>query len=341
MTMQRGTKKRPGLDLVRAKHALEAAGLDSGLPLARASSVTNEVWIGDEFVVHVDRRQDGHLRREAQLGPHLPAEARYPEVVGHGTGTGFDWLVTRRSAGRVLARCWPTMSQSQQRHAVEQVAFMMRALHATTISGRLRHEHDADALQLLDFTHERSPVAPLLTALEIAARLPNVDPGVVSGLAALVETTGPTIEPFDVRTLIHGELTFENVLWDHDEVTALIGFEWARPAPHDLELDALLRFCAYSFLHVTDDYEAHIRAEPYEEVVSWLAADYPELFAAPNLRDRLRLYAIAFEVRRLLVRPPSAPMRELSARDPLSRLVQLLDRRSHLDLNDVNRVLPG
>ena len=31
----------------------------------------------------------------------------------------------------------------------------------------------------------------------------------------------PTIEPFDVRTLIHGELTFENVLWDHDEITAL------------------------------------------------------------------------------------------------------------------------
>src|SRR6188508_29692 len=109
MTMHHGTNKRTGLDLLRAKHALEAAGLDPTLPLARASSVTNEVWVGDEFVVRVDRRQDGHLGREAELGPHLPAEVRYPEVVDHGTGTGFDWLVTRRSAGRVLARCWPTM----------------------------------------------------------------------------------------------------------------------------------------------------------------------------------------------------------------------------------------
>jgi Ser/Thr protein kinase RdoA (MazF antagonist) len=272
----------------------------------------------------------------------LPIEVRNPEVVDHGTGTGFDWLVTRRSAGRVLARCWPTMSQSQQRHAVEQIAFMLRALHTTTLPGRLRSEHDdTDAPQLLDFTRERSPVAPLLAALARIATLPHVDRGVMSDLGALVETSAPTIEPFDVRTLIHGELTFENVLWDRDEITALIGFEWARPAPHDLELDALLRFCTYSFLHVAEGYEPHIRAEPYEEVPSWLAEDYPELFAAPSLRDRLRIYAIAFEVRRLLMRPPSATTRALSARDPLSHLVQLLDGRSHLDFNGVNRVLPG
>ena len=124
--------------------------------------------------------------------------------------------------------------------------------------------------------------------------------------------------------MIHGDLTFENVLWDGDAVTAIIDFEWARPAPRDLELDVLLRFCAYPFLHVADDYEAQTKAEAYEDVPSWLAEDYPQLFTTPDLRDRLRVYAIAFEVRQLLMLPPPAPARDLSPRHPLPRLLQLL-----------------
>jgi Ser/Thr protein kinase RdoA (MazF antagonist) len=146
-----------------------------------------------------------------------------------------------------------------------------------------------------------------------------------------VRTSASTIEPFDATTLIHGDLTFENVLWDGDAVTAIIDFEWARPAPRDLELDVLLRFCAYPFLHVADDYEAQTKAEAYEDVPSWLAEDYPQLFTARDLRDRLRIYAIAFEIRQLLMLPPSAPARELSPRHPLPRLLQLLTHRSYLD----------
>ncbi|HEX2381700.1 MAG TPA: phosphotransferase [Acidimicrobiales bacterium] len=330
MTLSRATT-RTGLDLARAKHALEAAGLDASLALTRVSSVTNEVWLSDDFAVRVNRRAGNRLRREAQLGPHLPAEVGYPEVVACGSGTGFGWLVTRRSAGNVLSRCWPTMSPAQRRHAVRQLAFMLQALHATPIPDGLGDVNEPDAPHLLHFGQNRDAVAPLLDALARAAKLPNVEPGVMHDLAAMVTACRARIEPFDARTLIHGDLTFENVLWDGDDVTALIDFEWARPAPRDLELDVLLRLFAYPFLHVADDYEAQTKAEAYEEVPSWLAEDYPQLFTARNHRDRLRLYAIAFEVRQLLLLPPAAPTHLLSTRHPLPRLLRLLTHRSYLD----------
>jgi aminoglycoside phosphotransferase len=317
--------------MARAKHALEAAGLDPALQLSRASSVTNEVWLSEEFAVRVNRRPDKRLWREARLGPHLPSEVRYPDVIGYGSGTGFDWLVVRRSPGNVLSRCWPAMSPAQRRLAVRQLAFMLRALHETPMPGGVGAVNDLGAPQLLSCGQNVDPVAPLLSALGRASSLEHVDPSIMQDLAAVVRTSSSTIEPFDSATLIHGDLTFENVLWDGEQVTALIDFEWARPAPRDLELDVLLRFCAYPFLHVADDYEAQTKREAYEEVPSWLAEDYPQLFTARHLRDRLRIYAIAFEVRQLLLLPPQAPARELSVRHPLPRLLELLTHRSYLD----------
>jgi len=317
-----------GLELARAKHALEAAGLDSQVALTRASSVTNEVWLSTEYVIRVNRRPDKRLWREAKLGPQLPAAVAYPEVVGYGTGIGFDWLVARRCDGNVLSRCWPTMSPAQQRLAVRQLAFMLRSLHETPVPGGLGDVNELDSPQLLRGGQGVAPVSPLLDALARAGALPNVDPSLLHELADFVRANSSAIEPFDTGTLIHGDLTFENVLWNGERVTALIDFEWARPAPRDLELDVLLRFCAYPYLHVAEDYMDQTVAEAYEDVPAWLAEDYPQLFAAPRLLDRLRIYAIAFEVRQVLMHPPLAAS---SRHHPMHRLVRLLTRRSYLD----------
>ena len=76
-------------------------------------------------------------------------------------------------------------------------------------------------------------------------------------LEAMVEESAAALEPFDAPTLVHGDLTFENVLWDppSSRITAILDFEWARRGPADLDLDVLLRCVAYPKLHVAADYE--------------------------------------------------------------------------------------
>jgi aminoglycoside phosphotransferase (APT) family kinase protein len=94
----------------------------------------------------------------------------------------------------------------------------------------------------------------LLAAIDKAALLPNVDARLLDEVRRLVVTTADHLTPFDSPTLIHGDLTFENILWDGERITALLDFEWARQGPPDLDLDILLRFCAYPHLHVAPDY---------------------------------------------------------------------------------------
>jgi aminoglycoside phosphotransferase (APT) family kinase protein len=326
--MPAGSSTSSGLAVLRAKHALRAAGLETEVELTRASSVTNEVWLTPQYAIRVNRRPDHRLRREARLGPRLPPEVHYPEIVAYGTGTGFDWLVVRRQPGNVLSRCWTTMAPAQRRVAVRQLAFMLRSLHATTASVAL---DDVGAPQLLQGGQGQSPTAPLMDGLQRARSLPNVDTGLIDALIELVRRTARALEPFDVPTLIHGDLTFENVLWDGEKVTALIDFEWSRAAPADVDLDVLLRFCAYPALHVADDYAAQTKAEDYEDVPWWLREDYPQLFSFPHAVDRLRLFAIAFDMRQLLTSPPDAPAHALPPEHELNRLARLVARRSYLD----------
>src|SRR3546814_14788058 len=74
-----------GLGEVRARNALQAAGLDPHVPLERATSVTNEVWLTAGPAVRVNRRRARPLAREAITAARLPALIDYPDRLAHGT----------------------------------------------------------------------------------------------------------------------------------------------------------------------------------------------------------------------------------------------------------------
>jgi aminoglycoside phosphotransferase (APT) family kinase protein len=322
-TDEEGVKR---LAQLRAMQALDEAGLARPASLEPASSVTNEVWLTDELVIRINRRVDGRLRREATLARYLPPELGYPEVVAYGGRPGSDWLIVRRVPGTVLSRCWPTMSSESRRDAMRQLAAKLHALHATPTPS---HIPALDSPQLLE-TGGFAPVAPLLRSLERVRNLPHVERSLVESIASMVKDLAPAIQPFTDRTLIHGDLTFENILWDGRRITALLDFEWSRGAPPDVDLDVLLRMCAFPFLHVAADYEDQTRAADYVDVPRWLADDEPSLFGSPRLADRLVLYAIAYDVRELLAFPPQLAPRGLSPYHPLNRLLNTVRGASHL-----------
>ncbi|HSL57996.1 MAG TPA: aminoglycoside phosphotransferase family protein [Acidimicrobiales bacterium] len=316
--------------LARARRALQTARLDVDMVLERASSVTNDVFLSDEYVIRVNRRLDPRLAREAALAPHLPPEVRCPPIVAYGGGPhGADWLIVERVPGIVLARAWPTMTDDQRREAIRQQAGILRALHTTPVPDDLI-EIEATVPQLLS-SRTFYPVMPLLVALDRLRLEAHVDHDLVDRVEQIVVETADSLVPFDSATLIHGDLTFENVMWDGEQITALLDFEWARPGPADLDLDVLLRFCAHPYLHVAPDYEHLARPETYESVPWWLAEDYPALFQFPRQLERMRLYSIAFDVRDLLLTPPDRPPRELSPDHAHHRLRRAVDGTSYLN----------
>lgn len=325
------TNGQPGTAFaeLRARTALRGAGLDPSAPLERASSVTNEVWLTPTHVVRVNRRHDNRLAREAAVAAVLPEEVGYPRIVAHGHRQGEDWLIVERVPGTPLAHCWPDLRPDERRRAVAQLAARLAALHRTKAPADLPPIDGAP--QLLE-VGSVDPTPPLIDALEQATRLDHVDPLLIREAIDLVRRAGGSLQPFSATTLVHGDLTFENVLWHDGEITALLDVEWARQGPRDLDLDIILRCCAYPKLHVAPEHEDRTRADDYADVPWWLAEDYPGLFAFPGQIDRMRVYSVAYDVRELLDFPPTADLDQLSPLHPYHRLARVVQRRSYLDV---------
>lgn len=313
----------------RARHALQAAGLNPAMALEPASSVTNEVWIARNVVVRVNTKPDDRLRREALLARRLPASVGYPGIISYGGEVGADFLVLERVPGHPLSRWWPRMNQSARREAIHQLAGKLRAVHRTSAEDIPELTHTPQLLRSAH--HGKDAVEPLLRAIDRAMDLPWVDVGLLVDVRDLVIRTADRLTPFDRPTLIHGDLTFENILWDGERITALLDFEWGRASPPDVDLDILLRFCAYPHLHVAADYEDRTWADDYRAVPWWLSEDYPEMFDAPYVSDRVRLYGFAWDVAELLAFPPRVGADELPAEHPLHRLRRAVERTGYLD----------
>ncbi|MCB1031175.1 MAG: phosphotransferase [Acidimicrobiales bacterium] len=328
LVTQPGGSTSSGLGRVRAMGALAAVGLP-GEDLTRVDSVTNEVWVTPDYVVRVNRDPSLRLHREAVLSQILPEEVGYPPLVQHGGEIGNDWLVLRRLPGITLSRAWPDLDRDQRRHAVRQVAQRLRAVHSTPCP---QLEGLRDVPQLLDQAPTGAQAAArLLEQLQLAKELPHIDVDLIRDAEALVSDTASSLDPFNQTTVVHGDLTFENILWDGADVTAILDFEFARPGPPDLDLDVLLRFCSLPYLHVPLSIESRTKAIDYAEVPWWFVEDYPELFAHPRQFERVRLYSMAWDVRELMQFPPQEPLSRLHKHHPYQRLAQSVRGTHYLD----------
>lgn len=310
--------------LLRARRVLADLGLPGAARAVRAPSALNEVWLLDDMVLRVAPLHSGRLRYEAAVAAALPPEVGYPEVLGVGEAAFGEWLLLRRVEGIPLGEAWSAMGEADRREAIAQLAARMQLIHGTPAP-------DLDppfAHDPLASPHPVDPPGRLLRLIRRARDLPDVDPHVFEGAQALLERCLPALAGPRPTGLVHGDLHLENVLWDGNRITALVDFEFARAGPPDLDLDILLRFCATPELHVADAYRHAVSAATFRMVPAWLRQDYPALFAHPRLVDRLTVFALAYDLRQLLLDPPTGPPATLPPHHPYHRVRRTVEGRS-------------
>ena len=303
--------------ITRARHALQQAGLPFEDDVVAANSTRNEVLLCGNYVVRVNKEPNQRLRREAALVAELPIRSWTPRVVGHGGDIGADYLIVARRPGQPLSRCWPTMTPRDRRFAIAQLAEALDDLHRTPTPDplpRLRR-----STHLLD-DGPGPTLRPLWQAIGELRRKKSAGHRLIDLIESTVSERAHLFEFFPTTHLVHGDLTFENIMWDGRQITALLDFEWCRGGPPELDLDSIARYCRYPFAHVPEPAARQQRPDDYQNVWSWLSSDLPELFDRPNLEDRLLVIDIAFELHELVAHPELGDRKELGPLHPLNRL---------------------
>ncbi len=311
---------------IRARTALQEAGLPHDGQLVRANSTSNEVYIAPEHVIRFNQQPNKRLMREAEICEILPSQSWSPRIVAYGGRPGADYLIVERRPGVSLSRIWPQMSSDQRRQAIQQFTLYLKDLHQIPNCERIPEVESPPHLLGGGY-----PVEALLAGLQTLGRTPNVDSGLTHAAREMVLDAEESLADYHTSSLIHGDLSLENVLWDGREITAIVDFEWCRGGPADLDLDVLSRYFAIPQAHVSAEAEAWQNTEDYYDVPLWMSEVYPELFAHPQLPDRLMIYAMAFEVRDLLQNPPPANKRDLNELHPYYRLDHLVATGGHVE----------
>ena len=316
----------PHFAIARARQALKAANLPFDVKLERANSTRNEVFISPNHVIRINSRPNQRLRRELLLYASLPQAPWAPVAVHAGGEFGSDYLIVERKPGETLSRSWLTMDRAARQRATTQLAEVLQHLHTTETPAGIpplqleTHLLDPRAI---------SPVLPTLLAIERLQENKLIDSGILACANDITLAGADALADFNQRTLIHGDLTFENILWDGNEITGLLDLEWCRGSSRDLDLDVLLRFCALPYAHVAEDYADKTLAEDYEDVPRWISEAYPALFDHPRLHERLLAYCVSFDIRDLEENPPR-PGVGLGPLHPMGRLRSLVSTGAHV-----------
>jgi hypothetical protein len=222
----------------------------------------------------------------------------------------------------------PDVAGPVLRDVFRQVAEVLKTLHEWAPSSELRdllHERPdvapADPLSVFGSDLVLLPIWRILTQVELAKALPHVDAGLIDAVAArivLLSDADPFVRGTESGVVVHSDPSLGNWLVSGGEVTALLDFEWARTGPRDLELVVPI----FTAQRALPDEHSGLSTARY---LSWLAEDYPLLFAAPDLDRRLWLYELCFFLRGIIWWPPSGPERTLEAHHHLHTLRRLLD----------------
>ena len=299
--------------------------LESTLPFPVAGarlvpSNNNDVWRLPSGYLRVAWRGDrGRLAREAALLGRLRAVVPVPEVLEAGGDERLSWSLTSAMPGTPLEELCTWPAPAGLRGLVREAAGLLRALHSWPVPAEL-----AGTLRCLVTGREPLrragtelvllPPSSALGLIPAARQLPFADHGVLDAAAARLRHLGDP--PATGEVLLHGDFYLGNILVRDGQVSALIDFEFARLGPPDLELISVIRAL---------DMEARLGV-PRPPLLTWLAQDYPELFAAPDLDTRLWAYAIAYTIRHVVFWPPDRPEAEgLDPAHPLHTLRRLIE----------------
>ncbi len=275
--------------LVWVRARIAAAGGEVG-PLEDQSGWANRVYTSPTHVVRISsgrfRDSFSHDRSVISL---LMGQLPVPVVVDAGEVVGRQWMIMERLEGQSLLRAWPAMQVAERRRAITSLGETLAALHRVQAQPGFTNPWIEDAMAESNGAHMYlTPPQSWHLGIEAMRSRKLLDTALVDRISDyLSERISLFAE--DKPCLIHGDIHFNNLIWDGEKIT-LLDFEIATLAAADREVQALNDFIRdpAEVFGPEDDLEI----SGLSQVQGWLGAAYPGLFASPDFIERQDFYAM-------------------------------------------------
>ncbi len=248
----------------------------------------NQVYrINQEYVLRIGAREDAfqRLKGETELIQSLPDEIPVPEIYAFGEQDDMVYQIQQFIPGQKLYAVWKDLPPVAQENIVAELATYLKILHSR-IAPHFGYIYEDT--QPYDSWTDYLADKLKRTLEEIDAYHLQMVPGFVE-LAAGYFGEHKHVLQDAVPALVHGDLSFTNILVNNGRISALLDFEYAMQAPKDYELRVMEDFCLYPNDYTEEDNEVFCTGD-FASFLPLLRKHDPELFEAPHLRERMDLY---------------------------------------------------
>jgi aminoglycoside phosphotransferase (APT) family kinase protein len=248
----------------------------------------NQVYrIDEEYVLRIGAREDAYqrLKHETELMRSLQNEIPVPKIFAFGEQDDRAYQIQQFISGQKLYAVWKDLLPVVQENIAAELASYLKILHSRIaphfgpVSEDTRPYDSWTGYLTEKFTH---------TLEEIDAYHLRMVPGFVE-LAQDYFAQHRHVLQDAVPTLVHGDLSFVNILIHDGKIAALLDFEYAMQAPKDYELWVIEDFCLYPNDYAEEDNEVFCTGD-FAGFLPLLRKHDPELFEIPHLRQRMDLY---------------------------------------------------
>lgn len=283
----------------RIRSILDQADIGEQYTLVSAQGgQRNETWLYGPYVLRLaDQQNERSLIQEALLLQYLADAIPVPTVIAYGSDDHGEWMIQEKANGNSLAHDWVTLDEPIRQAVVGELAEIVQAMHQLPC--------DTVSILRLPSNWLTATLPSAVKAIAEASKSHRyVESALMDDVIRYVDALDP-IELDNVRWgLVHGDLHFDNILWDGEHISTLLDFEKACYAPLDLELDLFLRYCTFPALFVAEEFEHLTQRADYQLVPAWFKQAYPDLFENAYQRERLGLYSLHYDLSLLQRFPP-------------------------------------
>ena len=244
----------------------------------------NQVYIGDHAVLKV--YPEDNVRGYQQ--ERWFYETAKPDFAPKLYAAGKSWILMERIHGIGLFRYWRDCSDIERRDLVRQISDIALAVNEVDLTGTT------------DFLSYRKDYAAFLKneTERLAARLlelHGIDDDLLSHVINYINTY---IDLFDDSRfyLVYNDLHFDNLLVTEDKKVILLDFEMLAIAPKDLVLDVWQRMLIHPFTYANEEDHPQTHPKDYQKLLVWMEEFAPELFSHPEVRRRVNIYGMLYEM---------------------------------------------
>ena len=244
----------------------------------------NQVYIGEHAVLKVygDDNKSGYQKERWFY------ETANLDCIPKLYACGDNWILIERIHGVGLFRHWRSISDAEREAIVKQIAAAALAVSDLDLSGT------AEFLPYSD-DYQKSVLEKIDHLTQQVRSVNGIDETLLSCAVAYVHKYAYVLDDTQLYP-VHTDLHFDNFLVKDDGSIVLIDFEMLEAAPKDMVLDVWQRMLLHPFTYANEEDDPHTHAEDYQSLMIWIQKYAPELFSHPQVRRRVNLYAICYEL---------------------------------------------